>query len=265
MILTAAVIVMILVAMSYANNILNLKLAQNEFSSNRQFMQTASEQIDDIAWTIGRTQTVTFSNRFGSLTFKDAIVNYTVSIHTSLGWENITLKGETGIVSINMPTSAYTMSDNYFERVPYSVNNSFLLSSSSAPVGQVICTQKSGMTDGSYLRVVLVPTIRMLTSSIAGGQTYLKFYLPSMQTGESPYRNPSLTLTGEGISKITRSGVDQIILATTFPKAAEGFDANFFNFKNTVVTLNNSSSPRLPSNSVVEFYVGNVGVSIGTS
>jgi hypothetical protein len=60
MILMAGVIVMILVAMSYASNILNLKVAQNEFDGNKQFMATTGQQLDDIAWTIGRTQTITY-------------------------------------------------------------------------------------------------------------------------------------------------------------------------------------------------------------
>ena len=39
-ILTGAGIVMILIAMSYANNILSMKMAENEYSTNKQFMQT---------------------------------------------------------------------------------------------------------------------------------------------------------------------------------------------------------------------------------
>ena len=55
-IITAAVIVMILVAMSYAENILSMKIAENEFSTNQQFMRTTGQQIDDIAW-INRSHT----------------------------------------------------------------------------------------------------------------------------------------------------------------------------------------------------------------
>jgi hypothetical protein len=265
MILTASVIVMILVAVSYAGNIMNMRLAQNEFSSNRQFMQTAGEQLDDIAWTIGRTETVTFTSQFGSLNFKQQAINYTVRIHTDSGWENLTLGGETGVVLFNIPVSSYSMGTDYFERIPYSANSSFLLADSSSPVSQVLCTEKFGMTDGSYLRVTLAPTIRVLTSNVAGGQTYLKFYLPSLHSGDSPYRSQSLTMTGEGITKIMRSGVDQVVLTATFPKATDGFDSSFFNFKNTTITLSNSSTPRLPEDSVVEFYVGKVQVSIGAS
>jgi hypothetical protein len=264
MILTAGVIVLILVAMGYASNIMNLKLAQNEFSSNKQLMQTAGEQLDDIAWTIGRTQTVNFAGRFGSLNFTDQVVNYKVDVHTSSGWENLTFQGDTGAVLFNMPVSAYSMGDDYFERVPFTANSSFLLSGSSSPVSQVFCIEKFGMTDGGYLRVALVPTIRILNSTIMNKDTY-KFYLPTLHSGDNPYRSQSLTMTGEGIIKITKPDVDQVVITATYPKAADGFDASFFNFKDTTITLNSTSTPKLQSGSNVEFYVGSVQVSIGAS
>ena len=63
---------------------------------------------------------------------------------------------------------------------------------------------------------------------------------------------------------MTRSGVDEVKISVSFPKASSlGFDASFFNFNSTSITLNSSSTPRLPSNSVVEFYVGKVVVVIG--
>ena len=102
-ILTAAGIVMILIAMSYATNILNLKMAQNEYSTNKQFMQTTGQQIDDIAWTVGRSQTISYSCKEGNVKFQDAVLNYTFQIHTSSGWTNLTLSGKTGIILYNMP------------------------------------------------------------------------------------------------------------------------------------------------------------------
>ena len=257
MILTAGVIVMILVAMTYANNILNFKIAQNEYESSKKFMQTTGQQMDDIAWTIGRTQTVTYSSRFGGVKLQEAVLEYSVTVHSSSGVQTLTLPGETGIVLFNMPVSSYSMGNNYFERVPTSANSSFLLFDSSAPVSQVICEEKLPMNDGSYLRIALVPTIRVLESWIAGSQN-LKFYLPSLQSGNSPYQSQSLTLTGEGIYKVTCEDVYQVDISVAFPKAAElGFDESFFNFNSTTVTWES------PSSSIVEFYVGKVQVSVG--
>lgn len=202
-ILMAAGIVMILVAMTYANNILSLKMAQNEFSTNQQFMQTSGQQIDDIAWTVGRTQTVSFSSQYGNVKFEEGALIYNFSVHTSSGWDNFTVSGETGMLLYNMPVSSYSMGTNYFARVPSTANSSFLLSDSTAPISQVICEEKLPMSDGSYTRIALVPTMRVLTSTVTNGQqtsSYFKFYLPDLESGTNLYRSQSITLTGNGIS-----------------------------------------------------------------
>jgi hypothetical protein len=262
-VLTAAGIVMILIAMSYANNILSLKMAQNEYSTNKQFMQTTAQQIDDIAWTVGRTQTVSFTNRYGNVQFQAAALNYTFRVHTSSGWENLTISGKTGIILYNMPVGSYSLGNNYFQRLPSNLTSSFLLSGSTAPISQVICEQKVPMKDGTYSRIALVPNMRVLTSTVTS-TNYFKFYLPDIENGTNLYRSQSITLTGNGITKVTRSGVDQVIISVSFPKAASlGFDSIFFNFNSTSITLNATSTPKLPSNSVVEFYVGKVVVAIG--
>ena len=160
-VLTAAGIVMILVAMSYANNILGIKMAQNEYSTNKQFMQTTAQQIDDIAWTVGRTQTVSFSNKYGNVQFQAVALNYTFRIHTSSGWENLTLSGKTGIILYNMPVGSYSLGNNFFQRLPSNVTSPFLLSGSTAPISQVTCVQKVPMIDGTYNRIVLVPNMRV--------------------------------------------------------------------------------------------------------
>ena len=49
-IMTGAIIVLVLVAMSYAQNFLSSSIAQNDFSTNKQFMLTTGLQIDDVAW-----------------------------------------------------------------------------------------------------------------------------------------------------------------------------------------------------------------------
>jgi hypothetical protein len=260
-ILTAAVVVMILVVMSYATNYLNAGMAENEFSTNKQFMTTTGLQIDDIAWTVGRTQTVSYSSKFGTVEVQELALNYTFQVHTSSGWENLTAPVETGIIVYNMPVSSYSMGNNYFERVPMSANSSFLLSGSSAPVSQVFCEEKLPMNNGSYTRIVVVPTLRVLNSNITGTQqiptSYFKFYLPVLENGTNPYRSQSLTLTGDGITKMTWSKVDKVVISVSFPQAASGFDSSFFNFKQISETMT------LPQGSVVELYMGKVLVTIG--
>ena len=123
------------------------------------------------------------------------------------------------------------------------------------------------MSDGSFTRIALIPTMRVLTSTITsttGTTNYFKFYLPDLENGTNLYRSQSITLTGDGISKVTAIGVDQVSISVSFPKAASlGFDSSFFNFKSNTVTLNSTSTPQMTPNSVVEFYVGKVVVAIG--
>ena len=226
-------------------------------------MQTTGLQIDDIAWTIGRTQTITYSSKFGCLDFQELALDYTFSVHTSSGWETLTPTGETGIILYNIPVSSYSAGNGYFENILF--NGSFLQSGSLAPISQVFGEEKLPMNDGDFTRIVLVPTLRMLSSTITGDQqnatSYFKFYLPLLENGTNPYLSQSLTLTGDGITKMTVSGVDQVKIDLSFPNS--GFNSSFFHFNSTSITLNNTTNPQITPNSVVEFYLGQVIVTIG--
>jgi hypothetical protein len=243
---------MVLIAMNYANDLLGKKMAENEYSTNQQFMRTAGQQIDDIAWIIGRTQTVSYASKFGQVNFQPMVLNYTVEAKSNTTqWQTVGIY-QTGIILFNTPVDSYSMGDNYFARIPYSANGSFLQSGSAAPVSQVFCNEKLGMTDGSYLRIVVVPTARALDS-----ENFTKFYLPTLVNGTHLYHSQSVTLSGSGISKSIKIGVDQVRFNVTFPKAALGYDQSFFKFDHL------SEIKFLPHTSVVEFYVGTVTVTIG--
>lgn len=254
MILTAAIIVMVLVAMSYAENILNMKMAENEFSSNEQYMQTVGAQIDDIAWTIGRTQTLSYTSRIGQVNFEPNVIIYTVEVHVGSQWQTLPITIQTGIILYNMPVSFYTLGTGYFQRLPRDANNSILQTGSSAPITQVFVTEKIPMSSGSYIRVVVTPTMRSLDS--VSTRCY-KLYLPTLINGTNEFNTQTLLMTGNGISKVVKSGVDQIRITATFPKAADGYNAAFFNFHSI------SEIKTVPANSLVELYVGDVQVKIG--
>jgi hypothetical protein len=263
---TAAVVVMILVAMTYANTFLDSRMAENEFSTNKQFMLTTGLQIDDIAWTIGRTQTVRYSSKYGNMKFLSSVLTYTFEVSEDDGenWETLAdLESYTvtGMILYNVPVSIYSISNDYFERVIPSSNSSFLQEGSSAPVSHVFCVEKLPMNEGNYTRIVAVPSIRMLNSTIddpSGTPTsYTKFYLPVLWTGNHLYRSQSITLTGNDIIKVVRSGVNQVRINVTYGKADLGFDDAFFKFDH------DSEVVDLPDDSVVEFYVGKVIVTLG--
>jgi hypothetical protein len=237
--------------MSYAENILTLRVAENEFSSNQQFMRTTGQQIDDIAWTIGRTQTVSFSSKYGQVGFQPNVLTYTIEVQTATGLKTYTYT--TGMIQYNMPVSSYTLGNNYYTQVPsQSTDGSFLQSGSQAPITKVFSVEKLPMSDGSYIRTVVVPTVRVL-----GSGNYYKFYLPTLENGTNLYRSQSITITGNEISKITENHVSQVRITATFTKPTQGFDSSFFNFTQLTETKT------LPPDSTAEFYVGNVLVTIG--
>jgi hypothetical protein len=272
-ILTSAVIVMVMIAMFFANNFLQSTLSQNEFKANKQFMLTEGLQIDDVAWTTGRTQTSIFSSRYGTVSFEPAVLNYTFEVRSPSGvWSTIG-NWSTGIVMFNMPTSIFSLGNGYFEPI-FPSNASFLQQGSAAPVSQVFVSQKNSITRGSDLRVVAAPAIRMLNTIIATGsqqqeqQNYLKFYLPVLSTGNNLYLSQSITQTGISIFKIAQTSITQVRVTASVPAAAQtlGYDlgdessSSFIRFQSTSVTY--PSNP-LTTPSTLELFVANVTVSIG--
>jgi hypothetical protein len=117
------------------------------------------------------------------------------------------------------------------------------------------------MIEGNYTRIVAVPSIRMLNSTIEGlagiPTKYYRFYMPSLMPGNHQYRSQSITMTGNDITKIIRNDVNQVRINVSFPIAASGFDADFFNFDHISETVT------LLPGSVVEFYIGKVIVTLG--
>lgn len=246
-----------MVTVVFANNFLDARIAENEFSSSRQFMLTTGLQVDDVAWTIGRTQTVRYSSRYGNLQFEPSVLNYTFDIYTIYddSWRTV-LNTTTGIILYNMPTSEVTYGNNYFERI-FPSNDSFLLSGSSAPVTHVFAVEKLPMPDGSYTRVVAAPSLRMLSSTV-GVTSYFKFYLPSLDEGTNKYLSQSITLQGKDVDKVKVEGVTQVRITVAFPAESQGYDSTFFNFESSSEVVDTD-----PDGAVVEFYVGTVTVSIG--
>jgi hypothetical protein len=248
------------VTIVFANNFLDARIAENEYSSNKQFMLTTGLQVDDVAWTIGRTQTVRYSSRYGNVRFEPSVLSYSfeVSYDNGLTWD-LVLINMTGIILYNMPTSMITYGNNYFERI-FPSSDSFLQNGTAASVTHVFAVEKLPMADGSYTRVVVAPSIRNLTSTVSE-TTYAKFYLPSLSNGTNLYRSQSLTLTGSDVSKLTKRDVDKVRINVTFPYASQGYDSTFFNFGSTSKVVNITNSPA--DSSVVEFYIGKVIVSLG--
>jgi len=256
-ILTSAVVVLLLVTVTFANSFLDARMAENEFSATKQFMQTVGLQIDDVAWTIGRAQTIRYASRFGQVNFESLALNYTVYVN-----DVYLANYSTGILLFNMPISSYSVSNNYSERIFPSSDRSFLQMGTSAPVSHVYVIEKLPMNDGNFIRVVVAPSIRMLNSTISTGgeeKNYFKFYLPILSSGTHPRYSQSVTLAGNKVSVKTEGSVNKVKIHVSFPKGSSslGFDEDFFNFERVDEEVN------VPPGSIIEFYTGEVIVSLG--
>ena len=217
-ILTSAIIVLLLVTIVFANNFLNARIAENDYSAMEQFMQTVGLQLDDVAWTIGRTQTIRYASKSGQVNFQSAALNYSVYAKIGATWV-LLLTCTTGIILFNMPINQYSISNNYFQRIFPSSDGSFLQQGTSAPITQVFTVEKVPMPDGNYIRVVLAPTIRMLNSTIQT-QKYYKFYLPYLVQGSNPRYSQSITIATQNVTGITKNPVNSIMINATFPNGA---------------------------------------------
>ncbi|HLB99875.1 MAG TPA: hypothetical protein VJL33_00955 [Candidatus Bathyarchaeia archaeon] len=262
-IMIAAVMVMILVAMSYASTVLDSRLAENEFSANKQFILATGLQIDDVAWTVGRTQTISYSSRFGHVKYQTLALNYSVDLLIDSNWVTVFSNVTTGMIMYNMPINKYNLGNNYFERLSPIRNSSFLQEGSTAPVNHAFIVEQLPMTDGNYIRVAAVPSIRVLNSSIIGpsqstSTVYYKFFLPTLEASSvNPALSQSVTMVGSDVTKLIRRDVDRVNITVSFPNSGIGFNSDFFKFEG------NSTSTVLPTGSVVEFYLGKVVVSVG--
>jgi hypothetical protein len=258
-ILTSAVIVLLLVTIVFANNFLDARLAENEFSAMEQFMQTVGLQIDDVAWIIGRTQTIRYASKFGQVSFENKTLVYTVYVDKP-GQSDIYLANySVGVLLFNMPIVKYSLGNNYYESI-FPSDRSFLQKGTSAPVSHVYATEKLPMRDGSFIRVVVTPTIRMLNSTISMGvnkNNYFKFYLPILSNGTSPYHSQSVTLTGKNVLVKTEGSVNAVKIRISFPKINSGFGSDFFNFDSQEKVVD------VPDGSIIEFYTSEVSVSLG--
>src|SRR5271157_573773 len=256
-ILTAAIVVMLLVVVGFTNNYLNGQIAQNDFNSMKQFMQTVALQADDVAWIPGRTQTLTFATKYGQVTFRSPALTYSFYFDGSL-----VASFNVGAILFSIPVNEYSVANNYFEEL-FPSSEGLLQNGSSAPVCRTFVTEKLPMQDGSYIRIVAVPIVRQLIATI-NAVSYARFYLPIFNTGSSPELSQSVTMTGLNVyhgifSNVNNNANNTVTISIAFPNAGIGLTSDFFNFDATNQTI------ILGPSSVVEIYGGNETVSLGIS
>ncbi len=263
-ILTGAMVAILSVALGFANNFLSSSVAEGEFDSSKQLMQTVGLQIDDVAWTVGRTETILYASQYGEVMFAPSALTYSVSVN-----DGAPQQYETGALMFNLPTSRYSITNNYWERIFPDQDESLTLKGTSAPVARVFVVERLPMPDGSYIRVVVAPSIRVLYSSIntsISSTYYVRMYLPVLNAGEAPRLSQSFTLTGESLNAHTVNEVTRISVTVDFPSEGSGLDSVFFNFPDNSEELDVPSMGVLPSeydNVVLELYLSEVSVDFG--
>lgn len=250
-ILTSAIVIMLLVTINFANNYLNARVAESEFTAMKQFMQTVGLQIDDVAWIPGRTQTMRYASKYGLVKVESPALNYSFYFDNDLV-ANFTV----GVILFSMPVSAYSLGNYYFERI-FPSSDSFLQNNVSAPISRVFVIEKLPMLDGSYVRIVVAPLIRQLNSMV-NNITYVRLYLPILEAGLNPQHSRSVTLTGKNVLRQTISSANNVTIGVSFTGGSgTGLTSDFFNFEKMSETIN------VASDSVVEIYTGEVVVSLG--
>jgi type II secretory pathway pseudopilin PulG len=261
-------VVLIIVATAFVNSFLWARVAESDFSSAKQFMQTVGLQIDDVAWTVGRKATVRYSSTYGTVDFLPSALNYTVYAKTQ---GNATYQFfasyKVGVFLFNMPVSKYSLYDGYYELIyPASASN-LTFTGTSAPVARVFGIEKltPTMSDGSFVRVVVVPSVRSLFSnmtSTSGSTYYTRLYLPVLTQGSSHGSSQSVTLTGNSVTAKTKNQITSIRITVDFPSGTsqQGFDSAFFHFPTLTQVIN---VPLGYSDSVLELYAGVVNVELG--
>jgi hypothetical protein len=116
------------------------------------------------------------------------------------------------------------------------------------------------MIDGLYVRIVVAPCVRVMNSTLSTGaatQTrYTKFYLPILAAGSQLGNSQSVTLTGTNVIRDTK-GANSVVLRVSFPNQTLGFGSDFFKFSSL------TEATGVFSGSIVEFFTGEVTVSLG--
>jgi hypothetical protein len=251
LIMTAAIIVTLIVAITFANTYMNTHVAQNEFTTMEQFMQTIGLQIDDVAWIPGRTQTTQYASKYGVVGVQYPALNYNFYADGIL-----VANFSVGVILFDMPVSSYSMGNNYSQQI-YPLTNSFLQQNASAPICRVFAVEKLPMKDGSFIRIVVAPIIREITSTL-NGASHIELFLPLLQNGWSPHQSQSVTITGQNLHFLTANLTSTVTINVSFPNAGGlGLTSDFFNFDSTSKSIN------VTPGSVVNIFGGEVVVSLG--
>lgn len=266
-ILMGTTIALLMVTIVFINNRLWSSVAESDFNSARQYMQTVGLQIDDVAWTMGRKETVRYASSYGSVSISQTeAINYTIYVKTQgSSTYQYFANYASHILLFNIPTSKYSLANDYYEQIYPQTTSTITFSGTSAPVARVFAREILPMTDGNFARIVVTPAVRVLSSSVNSSSSkvyYLKLYLPVLEAGSAHGSAQSVTMTGASIVTSTLSKITSINVTVTFPLTtrAQGFDSSFFRFSSLSQVIN---VPGGYNDAILELYGGKVETVLG--
>jgi flagellin-like protein len=258
-------IVTMSITLSFVQNNLTRGEAENNFVFAKVFMKTVGFQVDDVAWQSGRMDTIQYSSRDGEMFLREGILAYEVKVkYVEVAGETIIANYMLNGLFFSIPTSKYSLDNNYFAEILPGDTSTLVLSDSTDPVARVFVVQKNPIyEEGDYIRIGIVPVIRTtsysITTTTGVGTTttkYCKLLLAKLQTGPGTPSAPQyVTLLGTDITATVLKGVETLTVTVSYPKSGLGYDNMFFRFPQETQTLNFGSS-----GAEVEIFVSTVEV-----
>jgi len=281
--LMAVTLFVVSIALSFVNNTLTRREGENDFESAKIFMKNVGLQIDDVAWTKGRVDTVHFTSQYGQVEFlsgdlpESAPLKYTVTYNCLEDGVGISYEENyySSILMYNLPIDKSFLGEGYDEAIfPINVNSARELkpvaSGTTAPVANVFAIQKSNVGADQYLRIVLVPVMRYHEYYVSSSGTtptverHMKLYLPELILNVGIPQPKSIIMTGDGIKSTNYNNVISITVKVEFPRTNnpgfpdDHYDNLFFKFNPKEVTIPMSYQYQ------VETYIGRVKLDYGT-
>jgi hypothetical protein len=224
--------------LSFVQSNLIRREAENEFTFAKVFMKTVGLQVDDVAWQTGQLDSLQYSSQNSEMFLRTGIISYTVVINyagtTPPPPETLTYNLNGLFYSI--PVSKYNLENLYHENILPGEMTKLVQNKPTEPITRVFVVQKNPIaTEGDYVRIGVIPLFRYIEYDItfsSGTTEYKKFFLTDLVTGLGTPSSPQyINLYSSKIDSLIRRGVQSMTFTVGYPRAAEGYDSEFFNFK----------------------------------
>jgi len=241
-ILIAITISAILVTLPFIEQQRRKELVKSEWEYMRTYMTALQNAVDDVAWMLGKTRSLQFSMSNGFMFAEPDALNYSVLVDKGSGYVSLVENITTGVLGYKTFIYDYSLGGDYYEAIRPN-EQSFSHTGGAKPFTYLFGVEKIPMADGDFLRLVLAPTVTVLSFEVGGEQRYRVLIVKLSGTGTQAGRD-RVTVTGVSYEVETADNVNALKVTVGFPKT--GYDNTFFNFQETSTVID------VPDGSVVE-------------